>query len=322
MGDLMEPLISKILVDSNADNLPRFLRDYFNKNNLQGVTAKDNLLIDLLNVSTDLGGVFMSLDTLSNDFSGINLVEEIHGEHPELPIFLYLDDEKNKDTELVKHLLDLKCTLFTDNDTESLDRAIEENIFCTYYPVPMIKEFQAISNKAFLSINDDLDVSMETPFIVKSRVIYGELFSLMAIESNWYNGFMMIQSTYQELGRVLSKRTQKNSELACNDLLNELTNLIYGGMKASFSNNASDIIDGSRKIQIPTIINHQKKYISFGGNQPQLCFKFLIKSKTGVFEPFSIFHKLVFNVSWEPGLFDEASFSADDLVDSGELELF
>ncbi len=318
----MEPLISKILVDANADNLPIFLRDYFRKKNLQGVTAKDNRLIELLDVSTDLGGVFMSLNTHSSDLSGISLVKKIHSEHPELPIFLYLDDEKNKDVDLVQSLLDLKCTLFTDNDTDSLDRAIEENIFCTFYPVPMIKEFQAISNKSFLSINDDLDVSMETPFIVKSRVIYGELFSLMAIESDWYNGFMMIQSTYEELGRVLSKRKEKNCELACNDLLNELTNLIYGGMKSSFSNNASGNIDGARKIQIPTIINHQKKYISFGGNQPQLCFKFLIKSKSGVFEPFSIYHKLVFNVSWEPRHFDEASFSADDLVDSGELELF
>lgn len=101
--------------------------------------------------------------------------------------------------------------------------------------------------------------------------------------------------------------------------MGETTNLIWGGFKSRFIN-AEDLAINPIP-QVPIIINNFHKYISFGSENPHLCFKFtLVHENTG--EQFIIYQWLVFNLIWAPENFKENQAALDQLVVSGELELF
>jgi len=74
-------------------------------------------------------------------------------------------------------------------------------------------------------------------------------------------------------------------------------------------------------VQVPLIVNHKHKYISFGSENPQLCFRFnLADPVTG--GATTLYARFVFNLSWSPDDFREIPQAVAGLVDSGELELF
>jgi len=75
--------------------------------------------------------------------------------------------------------------------------------------------------------------------------------------------------------------------------------------------------------QVPIVINHMHRYISFGSENPQLCFKCVLRdAENPTFAPLVIYQRFVFNLNWSPEDFHENDPSLDSLVASGELELF
>ncbi len=58
---------------------------------------------------------------------------------------------------------------------------------------------------------------------------------------------------------------------AVNSLLGEVTNLIWGSFKNRYIGDASTSAVGT--IQVPLVVNQQHRYISFGTDNPQLCFR-------------------------------------------------
>lgn len=77
-----------------------------------------------------------------------------------------------------------------------------------------------------------------------------------------------------------------------------------------------------RQSQVPIIVNHQHRYISFGSEDPQLCFKYTLLDPDGKAAPLVLYQRFIFNLSWAPEKFKENEAIAEDLFDSGELELF
>ena len=107
-----------------------------------------------------------------------------------------------------------------------------------------------------------------------------------------------------------------------NSVLGEITNLVWGAFKNRYV--ATDRPPTSWALsQVPIIINHLHRYISFGSENPQLCFKYTVvdKSKKDT-APLVLYQKFVFNLSWSPDDFKENETSVEDLVSSGELDLF
>jgi hypothetical protein len=64
------------------------------------------------------------------------------------------------------------------------------------------------------------------------------------------------------------------------------------------------------------------RYISFGSEDPQLCFKYTLRDPDGQCAPLVIYQRFVFNLNWSPDKFKENETLAEDLFESGELELF
>jgi hypothetical protein len=104
-----------------------------------------------------------------------------------------------------------------------------------------------------------------------------------------------------------------------NDLLSEITNLIVGLLQESLHRRRQS--RRGSQVQVPLIVNHKRKYISFGTENPQLCFRFTLTNPT-TGSSTSLFARYIFNLSWSPEDFKEIVLDANDMVDSGELELF
>jgi predicted membrane protein len=66
------------------------------------------------------------------------------------------------------------------------------------------------------------------------------------------------------------------------------------------------------------------RYISFGSDNPQLCFRYTLTDKLpSQARSLVINQKFVFNLNWNPDDFAEnETTSVEDLVSAGELDLF
>ena len=107
-----------------------------------------------------------------------------------------------------------------------------------------------------------------------------------------------------------------------NAILGELSNMIWGGLKNRYGTKTTQDSAGQVRVEIPIIVNHARKYISFGSDDPQLCFKFTLLDQSGNLSPITIYQKFIFSLDWTPEKFAESNQSVNELVKVGELDLF
>ena len=182
---------------------------------------------------------------------------------------------------------------------------------------PLVRGITEITKATLENQFKDVEVRTEAPYMVRDQLIYGELFTLIPLESTWCRGYMMLQAEQKTLQALAPDESGDFRNL--NNALGELTNLIWGWFKNRFINQSQPIHQLS---QVPIIINHQHRYISFGSDDAQLCFKYVLVDPDEKMAPLVLYQRFVFNLSWTPEKFKENEAVADDLFESGELELF
>lgn len=316
-------VVSKVLVkDSSAEALAK-LKEYFKCKGLVGLCVRDESvgLLDLLAANTDLGAVFLADDIQSNGLTGIELACQIKKLRPELPIFVRKQHLTDEDTVIKEY------EVFTLFDFERLSHLLEQHLFTKFYPIELIRGIQEISEQAFKANILDANVEVDSPYLIKDQIIYGELFSLIPLESNWCRGYMTLQTTTAEVIEIIKAGhtfldPQSTNFRDINNLFNEITNLMWGGIKARLLNYGHVDEETTARTQVPIMVNHQEKYISFGSNEPQLCFRYTIESKSCQSKKVYVYQKIIFNLDWKPELFTQQIGAVEDMVDSGELELF
>lgn len=324
MRDDME-LVSKVLVlDSNESYFDR-IKIFCDNNNLVGVRALEENVLAVLKSNVDLGAILLSEDYGGKVHGGVTLARQINRARPELPIFLRREQLSNLD-DLPEKDRKVFCHAYTIENIADLRKVIDEYIFSLVYPNVMVRGIKEITQSALEGLFRDANVETEAPYIVRDRIIYGEVFSLIPLESNWCRGYMMLQSGGADVLRVAqggahqAKLTSADFR-SINNVLGEATNLIWGAFKNRYFSDEER--SGNFKVQVPIIINHQHKYISFGSENPQLCFKYTLADKQdSTKSPAIIYQRFVFNLNWSPEDFKEVQASLEELVDSGELELF
>ena len=167
-------------------------------------------------------------------------------------------------------------------------------------------------------------IDVETPYLVKDRIIYGEVFTMMPIESTWCRGYMMLQASERIVLDLLQRLAGKEKETMTfrdlNSVLGEATNMVWGAFKNRYVPQSTNKME--HLTQVPIIVNHPRCYISFGADDPQLCIKYILHTSQQPGNiPVPIFQRFVFNLSWSPDDFAENP-SIESFVESGELELF
>ncbi len=316
---MAEALVSKVLVLDNSDKHFGSIKEFCDQNSLVGLKVRKNRLMSVLRSNIDLGAILYSESYGSSPEENAEIALKIHTIRPELPIILRREGAATMDG-VSENLRRVFCGVYTTDDMSGLRKVIDEYIFSLVYPCALVRGISEITESILTSQFKDLTTSWDTPYIVRDRVIFGEVFSLIPLESSWCRGYMMLQTEEEPILSVLNNDPSfpESNFREVNALLGEITNLIWGAFKNRYIGDAA--VSGST-IQVPLVVNHKHKYISFGSENPQLCFLYtLTDDSTG--KSVKLYQRFIFNLSWSPEDFKEIVHDASELVDSGELELF
>ena len=311
VGDTMT-IQSKVLVfDSDMREVKR-LKTLFDETSLIGLRAEQESSIhQVLRSNIDLGAVFIddsvTLDTL-------RLIRETR---TELPIFRRCTSEVDRPEALVG-VIDYAA------GDDALKASIESKIFTREYPLSITSTIADETRQALSGVFNHSDVSTEPPYLIHDRLIFGELFSLIRLESDWCRGYMMLQTAEADLGNLLVEgfvpgmqvdRSELNYRQV-NSLLGEVTNAIWGKLKSALLPGSSKRKRADFHAEIPSVVNHARRYVSFGSEAPKLCMKHLIDRGEGK-TPVPVFQKFAFHLKWEPEGMEVVSEQIDEMVDSG-----
>jgi hypothetical protein len=323
--DAQVKLVSKVLVLDSSDACRDSLKLFCDANGLVGLKVQDGHVMSVLKSNVDLGGIFLSEAYFGSVDGGIALAREIHRIRPELPIFLRWE-EANRWEQLSERDRKLFNAAYLIGEVDGLRDVIDHCIFSLLYPNVLVRGIAELTRSALESQFKDMHIDVETPYLVRDRLIFGEIFTLIPLESSWCRGYMMLQAEEESLLQLVeAERTHINVDGVgdfrnLNNLLGEITNLIWGAFKNRYVSHTENKAPLS---QVPIVINHQHRYISFGSEDAQLCFKYTLTDKNSD-EALSltIYQRFIFNLSWSPDDFEENQASVESLFDSGELEIF
>lgn len=284
------------------------------------VPAKD--AVSALAQHKDLAGVLLSEDVQSDGGDGVHLAQAIHKLRPELPIFLRRTSARSLNAQEQQAL----HSQWTAGDLESLRGSVERTIFSLLYPASLVEGIVDLTGTALRSMFPNAQLEVDAPYVVHDRIIHGEVSTLIALESTWCRGYMMLQT---EEGALRDGMAQGLSFAGAqgdldfrelNNLLGETTNLIWGAFKNRY---IPPQAFATQQTQVPIVINHAHQYISFGSPDPQLCIRYNLKNAVCVdAAPLTIVQRFIFNLHWSPEQFTEFSATASDAGSTGELDLF
>ena len=321
MENPQEPISKLLVLDENPDYAPA-LKQFCDERGLVALKARHDRLMSVLRSNIDLGGVLLGDDYGGSIEEATNIALRIEALRPELPIILRRSHSPSMDT-LPTTLRNTVCATFTTSDMATLEAAVDEYIFSLEFPNALVRGISEITEVRLASLFRGVSVTWDTPTIVRDRIIFGEVFSLIPLDGAWCRGYMLMQVEEDPLLAILAKDSSAAGEPSdfrdINNILGELTNLIWGAFKDRFLN--QDALAARSQVQVPLIVNHKNRYISFGSTNPQLCFHYkLTDEATG--NSVKVDQRFVFSLNWSPEDFSENVADVDTLVEAGELDLF
>jgi hypothetical protein len=313
--------VSKILVLDNSTEHAQTIKQFCDDNNLVALKVRKGAVMNVLRTNIDLGGILYSENYCDSAEETASVARAIHSARPELPMIIRREAQATL-TGLPDNGGRIFCAAYVASDMEALRKVIDEYIFCLMYPNALLRGIAEIIETVLKGQFEAMTVTMNTPYIVHDRVIFGELFSLIQLESNWCRGYMMLQTEETPLLALMGRGVASAADSAfrtVNDLLSEITNLIWGSFRNRYIGVANAA--SNSQVQVPLVVNHKRKYISFGTENPQLCFRFTLKDPVSG-RSSTLYARFIFNLNWSPEDFKEITPDIANLVDSGELELF
>ena len=314
-------LVSKVLVLDDSQMHTEAIKAFCDNNNLIALKVRKNRLMSVLQSNIDLGAILYSENYGGSARENAEIALKIHTYRPELPIIIRRESQATLD-DMPEIIRSAFCAAYVADDMNTLRHVIDEYIFSLVYPNALVRGISEITETVLANQFRELTISWSTPYIVRDRVIFGEVFSLIPLESNWCRGYMMLQTEEEPILDVLGRYNPSDVDTnfrAVNSLLGEITNLIWGSFKNRYIGDATN--SSGNQIQVPLVVNHKHKYISFGTENPQLCFLYtLVDEHTG--RTVKLYQRFIFNLNWSPEEFREITHDVEEFVDSGELELF
>ncbi|MEX3788355.1 chemotaxis protein CheX [Paraburkholderia sp. BR14374] len=320
--------VSKVLVLDDCPAHAQALKLFFDEHNLIALKVRDSSRLgSVLATNIDLGGVLLADNYGGSVEQAATTAARINTLRPELPVILRSSGNLPLE-QLPKPLQNAACAHFYGADLTALREAVDQYIFSLDFPNALVRGIAEITEARLAALFDGVTVQRDTPSVVRDRIIFGEVFSLIPLEGTWCRGYMLMQAEEEPLlGMIERDRAARGPGMRAaqagfrdlNNVLGELTNLIWGAFKDRFlaARNARE----ASQVQVPLLVNHKHRYISFGSDNPQLRFQYRL-SHAASGQSVSIDQRFVFNLSWSPEDFSENTVDVDDLVESGELDLF
>jgi hypothetical protein len=329
-----KPVSKVLLLESDAARAEA-LAQFCAAHDLMGVPVRRDALAAALQTHYDLGGVLLGDEFGGSQEAAAAVAVALEVERPELPVVLLRAQPVNPGAadDLPEALRRVPHANWNESDPQTLLAALNEHVFSHEYPDPLV---DGITDMTFGRLRDlfpDLEVNWDTPSIVRDRIIFGEVLTLIPIETAWCRGWLLMQTEEMPLIELLPRSGRMRLDDASdfrdvNGVLGELTNLVWGAFRNRYLGNPRATDEAGRagvQVQVPLLINHRRHYLSFGSDNPQLCIKYrLTCPKTG--REVTIDQRFVFSLGWSREGFDEtaaqAAAAAVEEQASGELELF
>ncbi len=316
---------SKVLVHEHDEKALEAIKAFCDENNLIGMRDLSQDILEVLKGNIDLGAIFMAVDPGGDITKTLETAQRINQYRHEIPIFLRLVEGVDLDTES-KEFKQLFAGAYNLSDLENLKELVDSYVFSMHYPASLVRGIEEISEKSLVSAFKNSELVRDHPSIVRDKTIYGEILSLIELESSWCRGYMMLQVDKPGIIDAIAQgKTGLSPDEAevrgIDNMLSEITNLIWGGIKARFFSD-NDKKESLYRVQVPIIVNHVDKYVTFGSDQPQLCIKYKLRDIDNQGSIITIYQRFVFNMVWSPELFNESEQAIDELVNTGELEMF
>jgi len=315
-------VVSKVLVLDN-DNHHDEIKAFCAACDLVAIKPHASEVMSVLSIlksNVDLGGIIL-YEGYTDD--SLALAREIHVCRPELPIFFRRDSTDSLSDLERRDATMFRCA-FTPQNLEPLRATLETSIFSRIYPNELVRGITQMTLASLGTLFQNCEISVETPYLVKDRIIIGSVYSLITIESHWCRGYMMLQAPSKKLLNIIRRDAgDEGKDLSfreLNNVLGETTNMIWGSFKNRYVRDG-DVRNALMQSQVPIIINHDERYISFGSDDPQLCLKYTLQERNSRRKPVEVFQRFIFNLNWSPEDFSENA-SLESLFDLGELEMF
>ncbi len=315
------PLLSKVLVLDGSSDCTDDLKLFCEQSGLLPLKVNKTNLMAVLASNIDLGAVLFSEDYAESFEASMAVARDIHHARRELPIFLRRESTSPSLDDLPRAIQKYFCSAYSLKNLDHLRHLVDEYIFCLVYPSALVHGIRQITEDALASQFKGMSVLCDPPYVVRDRLIYGELFSLMSLESSWCKGYMMFQiqeSPILYAIKVMNPDAEEVDFRDVNSMLGEITNLVWGHFRNRY---VGEPPANQNRVQVPIIINHQHKHISFGTENPQLCLHYTLTNESNGLS-FEIYQRFIFNLSWSPEDFKENPQEIEEFVSSGDLEFF
>jgi len=276
----------------------------------------------MLDRHKDLGGVLLAEDLPCEDGDAWALARNLHRVRPELPVFL----RRTSDAPPPDSATGSIAQAWVSGDIDALEAAVNRWLFSLRYPPTLVSGIVELTRHSVASMFPYAEVTNDPPYVVRDRIIFGQLSTLIPLESHWCRGYMMLQCDERALRQGLMQGFSfegAGGDLSFRDLtalMAEVTNLIWGAFKNQY---APPEAVAPVLVQVPVVINHEQKYISFGNEDPQLCLRWhLTDPRRPGLPPFTIVQRMIFNLWWSPEGFEELAAAPPLAGPTGVLELF
>ncbi len=319
---MADKLFSKVLILDDDPAHAEAIKQFCEANNLAGLKVSRARLMSVLSSNIDLGAILYSETYGDTPEENAAIARQIHKLRTELPIIIRREKTATLD-DLSDDLRQIYCAAYVAGEMDSLREVIDEYIFSLAYPNALVRGISEITETILAEQFRTLEAEWSTPaYIVRDRIIFGEVFSLIPLESNWCRGYMMLQAEEAPFLEMLDRYHPSDAGAnfrAVNNLLGEITNLIWGAFKSRYIGDMGAAANSH--VQVPLIVNHKHKYISFGTENPQLCFHYKLRAAANG-RSADLYQRFIFNLSWSPEDFREIDHGVEALVEAGELELF
>lgn len=322
MNTLPKTILSKVMVLETDPDCLEQLKRFCDTEGLIGVRVNPGHVVTVLGSTLDLGALILAETYCGTLEDTLKLAQHIRQSRPELPLFLRRETPSGHAQ--ARELENLANGVYRREDITPLKVSLNQYLFSMLYPDSMVHGIMELSLNALSHQFAGLSVSCRTPSLVKDRIIFGEVFTLIPLESSWFKGYMLLQTSEAGIMQLASGNNESGwSNLtgfrSVNNILSEITNLIWGAFKNRYI--PADDPGTLSPVQVPIVINHAHHYVSFGSDHPHLCFEYTLKNHLDE-EQVSFQQWFVFNLNWSPDQFREIPETMADLVESGELELF
>ena len=321
---MTDKIKSKVLVFEPDPTQQRFLRIFCEKNHLMGLRVENlDRFVRTLDSQLDLGAVFLcEMQGEQAERTLRHVIRVVAFQRPELPIFLRRLAENSAGDEWSQRV----AGEYSAGDEKTIRELIDRYIFNRFYPTELIRQIQKDTQRSLEGLFAGFSAGVDFPHLSRDRILYGEVLSLMRLESAWCRGYMMLEVCEKPIEAVLvsgaitgMKKLPEGADnfRAVNTVLSELTNSVWGRIKSSMLRAQGPELSRYRA-EIPSIVNNTHNFITFGTEDPNLCFRYVMLDANEVVDPFMIQQRFVFHLKWQPEAREEQS-AVSDLVKSGAI---